>query len=252
MLQVTTTDSSTPCCKKTADAALSPHGQQRRAAAAWALSLGASALLAAHGAHAQQEAEAPLPPEQEGDAEASPTLPSVDKSLDWENLRLQREGESLLLSARFQWSLPDLVLDALLKGIPVHFIAEAQMLRERWYWSDQQLLSAVRYMRLSYQPLIRRWRLYDGSQPFEGQGLKLALSSTFESLADAVQAMQRIVRWRIGSMTELPSDGTALLQLRFRIDLSHFPRPLQIGALGRSDWNLLVTRRETVDLEALQ
>lgn len=102
------------------------------------------------------------------------------------------------------------------------------MLRERWYWSDQQLLSAVRYMRLSYQPLIRRWRLYDGSQPFEGQGLKLALSSTFESLADAVQAMQRIVRWRIGSMAELPSDGTALLQLRFRIDLSHFPRPCRL------------------------
>lgn len=250
MLQVTTTDSSTPCCKKTADAALPPHGQQRRAAAAWVLALGASALLMAQGTHAQEATS--LPPLQEGSAEPSPESASVDKSLDWENLRLQRDGESLLLSARFQWSLPDLVLDALLKGIPVHFIAEAQMLRERWYWSDQQLLSAVRYMRLSYQPLIRRWRLYDGSQPFEGQGLKLALSSTFESLADAVQAMQRIVRWRIGSMSELPSDGTALLQLRFRIDLSHFPRPLQIGALGRSDWNLLVTRRETVDLEALQ
>ena len=66
-----------------------------------------------------------MPPLQEGDAEPSPESASVDKSLDWENLRLQRDGESLLLSARFQWSLPDLVLDALLKGIPVHFIAEA-------------------------------------------------------------------------------------------------------------------------------
>lgn len=167
-------------------------------------------------------------------------------------LELQREGDALLLTSSLHWMLPDLVQDALLKGIPVHFIAQADMVRERWYWSNQELLSAERFMRLSYQPLTRRWRLYTGNQPFEGQGLGVALSSTFETLQEAVQAMQRIVRWRIGTMDSLPSSGLALLQLRFRIDLSHFPRPLQIGALGRSDWNLLVTRREWVDLGQLQ
>lgn len=167
-------------------------------------------------------------------------------------LELQREGDALLLTSSLHWVLPDLVQDALLKGIPVHFIAQADMVRERWYWSNQELLSAERFMRLSYQPLTRRWRLYTGSQPFEGQGLGVALSSTFETLQEAVQAMQRIVRWRIGTMGKLPSSGLALLQLRFRIDLSHFPRPLQIGALGRSDWNMLVTRREWVDLGQLQ
>ena len=163
-------------------------------------------------------------------------------------IQLQRDGDALLLSATMNWVLPDLVQDALLKGIPVHFIAEADMLQERWYWRDQQLLNAARYMRLSYQPLTRRWRLYTGSQPFEGQGLGVALSSSFETLEEAVQSMQRIVRWRIGHVADLPSSGNAMLQLRFRIDLSHFPRPLQIGALGRSDWNLLVTRRERIDL----
>src|SRR5690606_21294279 len=109
-------------------------------------------------------------------------------------VQLQREGGSLLLTASLAWSLPDLVLDALLKGIPVHFVADVHMVRERWYWSDQELLSAQRYMRLSYQPLTRRWRLYTGSQPFEGQGFGAVLSSSFESLQDALQAMQRIVR----------------------------------------------------------
>lgn len=163
-------------------------------------------------------------------------------------IQLQRDGDALLLSATLNWMLPELVQDALLKGIPVHFIAEAQMLQERWYWRDQTLLSAVRYLRLSYQPLTRRWRLYVGSTPFEGQGLGMALSSSFETLQEAVDYMQRITRWNIGQVADLPSAGKALLQLRFRIDLSQFPRPLQIGALGRSDWNLLVTRREYVDL----
>lgn len=167
-------------------------------------------------------------------------------------MQIQRDGEDVLLTSNLNWALPELVQDALLKGIPVHFIAEAQMLRERWYWSDQEILHAERYLRLSYQPLTRRWRLYTGNQPFEGQGLGVALSSTFETWAAAIQAMQRIVRWRIGPVAALPASGSAFLQLRFRIDLSHFPRPLQIGALGRSDWNLLVTRRESIDLEKLQ
>lgn len=183
-----------------------------------------------------------------GGGSAAARTPSVEVA----GMQLQRDGDDLLLSSNLDWVLPEPVQDALLKGIPVHFIAEAQMLRERWYWRDQELLSALRYLRLSYQPLTRRWRLYTGIQPFEGQGLGVALSSTFETLQDAVQAMQRVARWRIGPMADLPTSGSVWLQLRFRIDLSHFPRPLQIGALGRSDWNLLVTRRERVDLEQLQ
>ena len=192
--------------------------------------------------------------EEEGAQRGSETPPQPETyaAISLEGLKLQREGSELLLSATLNWWLPEMVKDALLKGIPVHFIAEAQMFQERWYWSDKELLSAQRYMRLSYQPLTRRWRLYSGNRPFEGQGLGVALSDTFETLDDAVQAMQRIVRWRVGDAAELPTSGSAILQLRFRIDLSHFPRPLQIGALGRSDWNLLVTRREEVNLGQLQ
>ncbi len=34
------------------------------------------------------------------------------------------------------------------------------------------------------------------------------------------------------------------VQLRFRLNMSQLPRPLQIGAVGRSDWNLLVFRSQ--------
>ena len=167
-------------------------------------------------------------------------------------VHLQREDQDLVLSASVPWALPSLMLEALLQGVPVHFVAEVHVLRERWYWRDEHLLSAQRYMRLSYQPLTRRWRLYNGSTPFEGQGLGLALTQAYETLPDALMAMQRIVRWPVGKAHQLPAQGQATLQLRFRIDLSHFPRPLQIGALGRSDWNLLVTHNAPLDLESLQ
>lgn len=227
---MTMTASSTHCCKKTPDT-LSAQGRQRRALAV-ALGVACTApMLSPVIAHAQ----------------AAQTVFSDERA----GMDLQVDGDALLLTATLNWALPDLVQDALLKGISVHFIAEARMLRERWYWRDQILFHAERFLRLSYQPLTRRWRLYTGNQPFEGQGLGVALSSSFETLEDAVAAMQRVVRWRVGAMSDLPRSGEALLQLRFRIDLSHFPRPLQIGALGRADWNLLVTRRTRVDLARL-
>lgn len=236
MTRVTTTASSTHCSKKTPDS-LPLQGRQRRGLVLAAAAALVPALCQPTAGQAQEHAAA--------SAQASAGV------VEGAGIQLQRDGDAVLLTAALNWSLPDLVQDALLKGIPVHFIAEADMLQERWYWRDEQLLSADRYMRLSYQPLTRRWRLYTGSQPFEGQGLGVALSSSFETLEEAVQSMQRIVRWRIGQVADLPSSGSAILQLRFRIDLSHFPRPLQIGALGRSDWNLLVTRRERVDLDKL-
>ncbi|HEY4664301.1 MAG TPA: DUF4390 domain-containing protein [Comamonas sp.] len=229
------TASSTLCSKKTPDS-LSAQGMRRRALSLMMLAALASVAVQPLGAQSQELSQ----PYTE---HLSPEMPA--------GVQLHRDGDALMLTATLNWALPDLVQDALLKGIPVHFIAEADMLQERWWWSDQQLLSASRYMRLSYQPLTRRWRLYNGNQPFEGQGLGVALSSTFETLEEAVQSMQRIVRWRIGEMSALPGSGTAVLQLRFRIDLSHFPRPLQIGALGRTDWNLLVTQRERVELGQL-
>ena len=33
--------------------------------------------------------------------------------------------------------IPSAVEDALLKGIPMVFLAEADILRERWYWYDK-------------------------------------------------------------------------------------------------------------------
>ena len=164
---------------------------------------------------------------------------------------LQQEEGELFLSSDVPWQLPSAVEQALRKGVAVHFVAEVQLLRQRWYWSNQRLLTATRYYRLSYQALTPRWRLHTGSQPFNGLGLGTALGNSYTDLADASQTLQHWVRWRIGARDSLPAEGPALLQLRFRIDLSQLPKPLQIGAFGRSDWNLLVQQTQPLMLEQL-
>ncbi len=46
------------------------------------------------------------------------------------------------------------------------------------------------------------------------------------------------------------ADAAHTVQLRFRLDMSQLPRPLQIGAVGRSDWNLLVFRSQRLPSRA--
>lgn len=156
--------------------------------------------------------------------------------------------EGVLLSANLQFELPVQVEDALRQGIPMYFIAEAQAQRERWYWSDQQLGVATRYYRLTHQPLTRRWRLHISTASFSSSNAGLALGQTYEQLQDALSAIQRLSRWKILEPGQISSTSGVSVQLRFRVDLSALPRPLQIGAVGRSGWNLQLTR--TVPLEA--
>lgn len=157
-------------------------------------------------------------------------------------MQVERTPEGMLLSAALGFELPEHVEDALLKGITMHFVLQAQVLRERWYWSDVEMAHSARYMRLSYQPLTRRWRLHTSSEPLTGSGLGLALSQTYDDLADALNAMQRVARWKIADSGQVPEDMPVTVQLRFGLDMSQLPRPLQIGAFGRSGWSLQMTQ----------
>lgn len=167
------------------------------------------------------------------------------------DLRLEASDGGLYLSAALRFELPPLAEDALLKGISIHFIEEAEVLRERWYWTDKAVARATRYLRLSYQPLTRRWRLSQAAAPFSASGLGLgsALGQTYDELSDALAAMQRIARWKIADIDDIDRNAAHLVHLRFRLDMSQLPRPFQIGAMGRSGWDLVLSRTERLSIE---
>ncbi|WP_369818608.1 DUF4390 domain-containing protein [Acidovorax sp. Leaf160] len=164
------------------------------------------------------------------------------------DLQLDMTSDGLFLSAYMDFDLPAQAEEALHKGISVYFVAEAEVLRERWYWSDKPVAHAVRYLRLSYQPLTRRWRLNQSSVPFTGVGLGVALGQTYEGLADALSAMQRIARWRIADPGMLEPGARNVVHYQFRLDMSQLPRPFQIGAMGRSGWSMSMTRSAEVSV----
>ena len=153
-------------------------------------------------------------------------------------LQVQRTSEGVFVSATLNLRLPGAVEDALRKGIAMHFVADAQVLRHRWYWSDKTETRAMRYWRLSYQPLTRRWRLAQSSEPMATSGLGVVLGQNYDDLEDALAAMQRISRWQIAQAGELDADTPYTARLQYRLDTSQLPRPLQWGAVGGANWTL--------------
>lgn len=162
-------------------------------------------------------------------------------------LQVERTEEGVVLSATVRFDLPQVVEDALAKGIPMYFLAEATIYRDRWYWYDKRVAFATRHMRLTYQPLTRRWRLQVSSSPITQSGL--VLGQTFETREEAVAAIQRVSRWRIADAADVDPDATHNIDFRFRLDMSQLPRPFQIGAVGQAEWIILAVRNQRLVLD---
>ena len=174
--------------------------------------------------------------------------PATEVSL----LRLERSGDEVLLTASVKFELPTAVEDALLKGVAVIFVAEADVFRDRWYWMNKKVASAERHIRLAYQPLTRRWRLNVANGVITNAGLGVALNQNFDALPDALAAVQRLSRWKIAEISEVDLDQRHLIEFRFRLDVSQLPRPLQIGTLGQSDWNISASTNRPLVLESVK
>jgi hypothetical protein len=162
-------------------------------------------------------------------------------------LKVERTDEGVLLSAAVQFDLPTVVEDALAKGIPMYFVAEATIYRDRWYWTDKRVAYATRHMRLAYQPLTRRWRLQVSSQPIGNSGI--ILGQMFDTREEALAAIQRISRWHIAEAADVDPDAPHTIDFRFRLDVSQLPRPFQIGAVGQADWIILAVRNQRLVLD---
>ncbi len=152
--------------------------------------------------------------------------------------RVERVDDEVQLSAQVQFDLSAAVEDALLKGIPMYFTAETDILRERWYWYDKRVSSVARQMRLAYQPLTRHWRLNvaGGGNTANGQGL--VLNQSFDTLQQALGVIKRVSSWKIADAAELDPGTRYKVEFRFRLDLSQLPRPFQIGAIGQAEWDI--------------
>ena len=142
-----------------------------------------------------------------------------------------REEDALYLNYAVELDLPRAVEDALLKAVPLYFVAEVQVFRERWYWRDRRVADAVRVWRIVYQPLTSNYRVTFGG-----------LSQSYASRDEALIAISRGSGWKIAEAGQVESGASHYLEFTYKLDPNLLPRPLQIGVSGQPEWQVSVRR----------
>jgi hypothetical protein len=155
-------------------------------------------------------------------------------------LHVVRDEGALLLHSQLKLELGPVIEDALIKGLAVHFVVEAEVLRDRWYWTDRKVGAASRHYRLAFQPLTRRWRLNVSSERISGAGSAGSISQHFETLNQALGVIRKQSAWKVADLGTRAIEKDHYLSYVFKLDVSQLPRPFQIAAGNQADWNLQV------------
>lgn len=128
-------------------------------------------------------------------------------------------------------TLPKAVEDALRSGVPIYFVAEAQLLRGRWYWLDERVSRLSRSWRVAYQPLTGAWRVGLGG-----------LNQSYASLSDALTAASSSSGWRLAEPGQIDNDKAYTVEFSYRLDTTQLPGPMQLGLGGQGDWTVGIAR----------
>jgi hypothetical protein len=158
------------------------------------------------------------------------------QGIELATLELARGDGMLNIEFAVRLNLPPVVEDALQRGVPVYFIAEATLLRRRWYWRDERVARVSRQWRIAYQPLTTAWRVGLGG-----------FNQSVPTLAEALAAISRSSAWPLADLSQIDPGSRYTVDFSYRLDTSQLPGPMQFGLGGTGDWAVGVSRTLRVE-----
>jgi hypothetical protein len=163
------------------------------------------------------------------------SAPAAAQGVELPTIAAKRQDGGVVLDFVANLTLSKAVEDALRRGVPVYFVAEASVKKPRWYWRDDRVARVSRSWRLSYQPLTSAWRVSLG-----------AFSQSYPSLEEALTTVTRIAHWRIAD-SGVDSIDKYYVDFAFYLDASQLPRPMQLDLGAQAEWHLGVERTLAVE-----
>lgn len=156
---------------------------------------------------------------------------AADSSLHIKMAQLVPAGNAYLLNADFEINFSEEVQAALGKGVPLHFLIEFQLSSPVRYWFDDEIVSASTEITLSYHALSRQYLVNRGKHQM-----------SFLTLQEAKDELSRLRGWSVFDKTLLTKGEEYNAALRFRLDQSKLPKPMQVEALSSEDWSMVSER----------
>ena len=161
--------------------------------------------------------------------------PARAQGVELPSILAKRQDGGVVLDFVANLTLSKAVEDALRRGVPVYFVAEATVKKPRWYWRDDRVARISRSWRLSYQPLTNAWRVSLG-----------AFAQSYPSLEEALTTITRIARWRIAD-ADVNATDRYYVDFQFYLDSSQLPPPMRLDLNAQSEWKLGVERTVPVE-----
>lgn len=161
------------------------------------------------------------------------SLPArADGTIDLTTFEISRSEGALLVDFVAKPVLSKAVEDAMQRGVPVYFVAQAALYRSRWYWRDERVARVSRTWRLSYQPLTSNWRLGFGP-----------LTQSYPTAEEALDMAARAARWKLAELDQMDPGEKYYVEFSYRLDNNQLPRPMQLDLAAQADWQLAVERK---------
>jgi hypothetical protein len=154
-------------------------------------------------------------------------VPAEADGIEVRKATLAAAENGYYLEAEFDITLTHTLEEALSKGVPLYFLLEFELIRQRWYWFNEHVASGQYQFRVSFNSFTRRYRVGIGT-----------LYENFTTLGEALAFLSRV---RVGDVVpaDALSKGTSYTAgVRLRLDSTQLPRSFQVSAVGSREWSV--------------
>lgn len=154
-------------------------------------------------------------------------LPALADTIPVNEADLRVDEGEVRLSAEFDLALNPTLEEALQNGVPLYFVLEFELTRNRWYWFDALVANTSITHRVSYNALTRQYRVASG-----------LLALMFPSLPEVERYIGRVTSRPVARADALVKGIRYVASVRLRLDVNLLPKPFQLDALASREWTL--------------
>lgn len=149
------------------------------------------------------------------------------ETIPYHNAELRIDENVAVFSADYEISFSNGQQEALARGIPLYFVLEWKATYPRWYWFDKVVAEDDAVFRVSFLPLLQKYRVSYG-----------LLSHDVATREEAERLIGRISSRPLFSTDHLEEDERYSFSIRLRFDDEQMPSPFRLNTLGSQDWKM--------------
>ncbi|MGV0005513.1 MAG: DUF4390 domain-containing protein [Candidatus Porifericomitaceae bacterium WSBS_2022_MAG_OTU9] len=144
--------------------------------------------------------------------------------------KIKVEDGNYIVSATIQYTLPDIVMEALLHGVSLEIDTNLQAIEIVPWWPDRLLHESAVRRKLHYHIISKRYVVTDFNQ---------GRQNSYYSLSQALQELGHI-NWQVPTVKIESAADKVQFSIQNYLDVQRLPLPLQLVARTHPDWRQLV------------